>query len=66
MNIPKFDNRGMKPWMKRHPLLARAFLLSVLPLAPFIFAAVILYENRCDFREIGEMVHAIFLPWKSK
>ena len=66
MNIPKFDNRNMKPWMKRHPFLARIFLLSVLPVAPFIFAASILWENRRDFQEIGEIVHAIFLPWKNK
>lgn len=66
MNIPKFDNRNIKPWMKRNPFLARAFLLALLPIAPLIYASVILLENRRDFREIGEMIRAIFLPWKHK
>lgn len=66
MNIPKFDNRNMKPWMKRHPFLARIYLLLVLPVAPFIYAAVILFENRQDFGELKDMAHAIFLPWKNK
>lgn len=66
MNIPKFDNRNMKPWMRRHPFLARIYLLSVLPVAPFIYAAVILFENRQDFSELKDIALAIFLPWKNK
>lgn len=66
MNIPKFDNRNMKPWMRRHPFLARIYLLSVLPVAPFIYAAVIIFENRQDFSELKDIARAIFLPWKNK
>ena len=52
--------------MLKFPLLARLYLLALLPIAPFIYAAVILWENRQDFSELGVMTKAIFLPWEQK
>lgn len=64
MKIPTFNPKGIKPWMLKYPLLARLFLLLVLPVAPFVFAGAILWENRGDFSEIISMAKAVFLPWK--
>lgn len=50
--------------MLRLPLLARLYLLVILPFTPLIFAALILWENRRDFSEIGVIIKAIFLPWE--
>lgn len=66
MKIPKFNPKGSKPWMLKFPVLARLYLLALLPFAPFIYAGVILWENRQDFSELGVMVRAIFLPWEQK
>ena len=66
MIIPKFNPKGAKPWMLKFPLLARLYLLALLPIAPFIYAAVILWENRHDFSELGVITKAIFLPWEPK
>lgn len=66
MRIPKFNPRGAKPWMLKSPLLARLYLLALLPIAPFIYATVILWENRLDFSELSVMTKAIFLPWEQK
>ncbi|WP_172402823.1 hypothetical protein [Pseudomonas putida] len=60
----KFKPSGIKPWMIRHPWLARIYLLALLPFMPIIFSVAILWQNRRDFREIREAVSAIFLPWE--
>ena len=52
--------------MIKYPLAARAFCLAMLPVAPFIFAAVILWENRSGFAEMKMLAKAAFLPWKVK
>lgn len=64
MKIPTFNPKGIKPWMLKYPLLARLVLLLVLPVAPFVFAGAILWENRRDFSEIISVAKAVFLPWK--
>lgn len=66
MKIPKFNPKGAKRWMLKFPMLARLYLLALLPVAPIIYAAVILWENRRDFAELRVMVQAIFLPWEQK
>ena len=63
MRVPKFNPKGIKPWMRKRPWLARLFCLAVLPISPLIFAAAILWENRDGFSEIKELVQAAFLPW---
>lgn len=52
--------------MLKFTFLARLYLLALLPFAPFIYAAVILWENRHDFSELGVITKAIFLPWEQK
>ncbi|MFL1495072.1 hypothetical protein [Pseudomonas antarctica] len=64
MKIPTFNPKGIRPWMIRFPVTARVFCLVMLPLAPFIFAAVILWENRSGFAEMKMLAKAAFLPWK--
>jgi hypothetical protein len=66
VRIPKFNPKGAKPWMLKFPLLVRLYLLALFPFAPFIYAAVILWENRKDFSELSVMTKAIFLPWEQK
>lgn len=66
MNIPTFTPKGIHPWMIKYRLAARLFCLLMLPIAPFLFAAVILWENRCDFREVKLLAKAAFLPWSEK
>ena len=66
MNIPAFNPKGIRPWMIKYPLVARAFCLAMLPVAPFVFASVILWENRRDFAEIKKLAEAALLPWRSK
>lgn len=64
MKIPRFDARHNKPWMIKHQVVARLFLLLMLPISPCIFAAAILWVNRDGFGEIPMIIKAIFLPWK--
>ncbi|BBP60380.1 hypothetical protein [Pseudomonas sp. St316] len=66
MRIPTFNPRGIRPWMTKYPLAARAFCLAMLPVAPFIFAAAILWQNRSDFAEMSMLARAAFLPWRKK
>lgn len=60
----KFNPRGAQAWMIRRPWLARLYLLALLPFTPIIFSVAILWQNRRDFREIPELISAIFLPWE--
>ena len=60
----KFNPRGIKPWMIRRPLLARIYLLVLLPVMPILFAGAVLWQNRSDFSEITRACEAIFLPWE--
>lgn len=66
MNIPTFNPKGIRPWMIKCPIAARVFCLLMLPVAPFVFGAVILRANRQDFAEIKKLVEAAFLPWRAK
>lgn len=66
MRIPKFNPRGVRPWMINHPLAARAFCLAILPLSPFIYGVAILWENRSGFSEIKMLAEAALLPWEEK
>lgn len=65
MNIPTFSPKGIRPWMIKYRFAARVFCLVMLPIAPFVFAAAILWANRGDFSEMKMLVKAAFLPWKS-
>lgn len=60
----KFNPRGIKAWMIRHPWLARIYLLVLLPVMPILFAGAVLWQNRSDFSEIARACEAIFLPWE--
>lgn len=60
----KFNPRGARFWMIRHPWLARLYLLVLLPFMPIIYSVAIIWQNRRDFREIRIAVSAIFLPWE--
>ncbi|AIR90504.1 hypothetical protein [Pseudomonas cremoricolorata] len=60
----KFKAHGLNSWMIRRPWLARLYLLALLPFTPIIFSVAILWQNRRDFREIPELISAIFLPWE--
>lgn len=64
MKIPTFDASNNKKWMIKHQLLARLYLLAMLPISPLIYASVILWNNRDGFSEIPMMAKAIFLPWR--
>lgn len=64
MNIPTFNPKGIRPWMIKYRFAARIFCVVMLPLAPFVFAAAILWENRGDFSEMKMLIKAAFLPWK--
>ena len=66
MKIPRFNPRGIRPWMIRRPWLARIACLVSLPFLPFIFAVAVMWQNRGDFAEIGQVVRAIFLPWEKR
>jgi len=66
MNIPAFNPKGIRPWMLKYPLATRAFCLAMLPVAPFVFAVVILWENRSGFAEMKMLAKAAFLPWRAK
>lgn len=65
MNIPTFNPKGIRPWMIKYRFAARIFCLVMLPVAPFVFAAAILWANRSDFSEMKMLVKAAFLPWES-
>ncbi len=66
MKIPTFNPKGIRPWMLKHRFAARVFCLAILPVAPLLFAAAILWENRRDFGEMKMLVKAAFLPWRAK
>ncbi len=66
MNIPTFNPKGIRPWMIKYRFAARVFCLVMLPVAPLVFAAAILWENRGDFSEMKMLIRAAFLPWKVK
>jgi len=66
MNIPTFNPRGVRPWMIKYRLAARLFCLAMLPIAPFVYAAAILWQNRSDFSEMKLLAQAAFLPWRKK
>ncbi|EZI22893.1 MULTISPECIES: hypothetical protein [Pseudomonas] len=66
MNIPTFNPKGIRPWMIKYQFAARVYCLVMLPISPFIFGAVILWENRRDFAEMKKLAEAAFLPWRAK
>lgn len=59
------DVRNLNSKLKRHPILTRLIVPFYLIIYPFLYVAMLIWENRNEAkREIIFGIKVIFLPWE--